>query len=200
MRLAAKRNNSAGAAAAAGRESHDEDVHEEDGDQPQLQNALQESNEGESDEEQGSGSSSSSSKGRIYSYSIRLLYKYTPLGSSDNESSSSDEDGPAGKPPAAGTNCTPGSRGAMAVPAAAYSRMLLDELRAACVEFKLRPQPRRKQVCVAAAGLGKCSDAPDVVRKQSMLFRAWQHQHPCRFARLRLGAPQSFSSAAACLC
>jgi hypothetical protein len=147
MRLAAKRDSSAGqcaaaaAAAAASHADHDEDVHEEDGDQPQLQDALQDSNEGEHDGEQGSSSSSS-----------------------DNESSSSDEDGPAGKPPAAGTNRTPCSRGAMAVPAAAYSHMLLDELCAACVAFKLRPQPRRKQVCVAAAGLGECSDAPDVVR------------------------------------
>jgi hypothetical protein len=149
-RLAAKRNSRAGlgAAAAAGHQSHGEDGGGEDDDQQQLQDELQDSDIGDqqeqqqqrprrqqlvsdSDEEQGSSSSSSSSS------------------SSDDNDSSSDEDEPAGKPPAAGTGRTPGSRGAMAGPAAPYSHILLDELRAACTELGLRPKPKTKQVGVA---------------------------------------------------
>jgi hypothetical protein len=89
-------------------------------------------------------------------------------GSDDERSSSSSSDEEGGQPPAAGTGR---GRAPLAGPAAAYSHMSLDELRAACSELGLHPKPSRKQVGragVRAVGQSHCC-------KQGRLFEVWQH-------------------------
>jgi hypothetical protein len=66
-------------------------------------------------------------------------------GSDDSQAGSSSADDDDGAP-AAGKARTGPKRRLLAGPAAAYSHLLLDELRAACTELGVRPRSQKKQV------------------------------------------------------